>query len=63
MHYVTGDMPNGHTTLYTPTATLVLNGADLTVGHALPLTVSVGVARGFAERGETRAYFRTGLAF
>jgi outer membrane protein assembly factor BamA len=38
-------------------------GADLTVGHALPLTLSVGVARGFAERGETRAYFRTGLAF
>jgi hypothetical protein len=38
-------------------------GADLTVGHALPLTFSVGVARGFAERGETRAYFRTGLAF
>jgi hypothetical protein len=32
MHYVTGAMPNGHTTLYTPTATMVLNGADLTVG-------------------------------
>ena len=38
-------------------------GADLTLGHALPLTVSVGLARGFADRGETRAYFRAGLAF
>jgi Tol biopolymer transport system component len=38
-------------------------GADLTLGHALPLTLTVGVARGFAERGETRAYFRAGLAF
>jgi hypothetical protein len=38
-------------------------GADLNVGHALPLTFSVGVARGFAEKGETRAYFRAGLAF
>jgi ferric-dicitrate binding protein FerR (iron transport regulator) len=32
MHYVTGAMPNGHTTLYTPTATMVLNGADITIG-------------------------------
>jgi len=38
-------------------------GADLTLGHALPLTLSVGLARGFAARGETRAYFRAGLAF
>jgi outer membrane protein assembly factor BamA len=38
-------------------------GADLTVGHALPLTFTIGLARGFAEKGETRAYFRTGLAF
>jgi len=32
MHYVTGAMPKGHTTIYTPTATMVLNGTDLTVG-------------------------------
>jgi hypothetical protein len=38
-------------------------GADLTLGHALPLTFTVGVARGFADGGETRAYFRAGLAF
>jgi outer membrane protein assembly factor BamA len=38
-------------------------GADVFVGHGLPLTLSAGVARGFADRGETRAYFRAGLAF
>jgi Tol biopolymer transport system component len=38
-------------------------GADVTVGHALPLTFTAGVAHGFAERGGTRAYFRAGLAF
>ena len=32
MHYVTGAMPKDHTTIYTPTATMVLNGADITVG-------------------------------
>jgi len=32
MHYVTGAMPKGHTTIYTPTATMVLNGTDVTVG-------------------------------
>lgn len=32
MHYVTGAMPDGHTTIYTPTATLVLSGTDVTVG-------------------------------
>jgi ferric-dicitrate binding protein FerR (iron transport regulator) len=32
MHYVTGAMPKDHTTIYTPTATMVLNGADVTVG-------------------------------
>ena len=31
MHYVTGGMPKDHTTIYTPTATMVLNGADITV--------------------------------
>jgi ferric-dicitrate binding protein FerR (iron transport regulator) len=25
-------MPNGHTMLYTPTATMVLNGADISIG-------------------------------
>lgn len=44
-------------------------GADLVVGHALPLTVTAGVAHGFAHSddprtdGETQFYFRTGLAF
>lgn len=38
-------------------------GADVVVGHALPLTFSLGLARGFADKGETRAYFRAGLAF
>lgn len=38
-------------------------GSDLTVGHALPVTFSVGLARGFSEKGETRAYFRAGLSF
>jgi ferric-dicitrate binding protein FerR (iron transport regulator) len=32
LHYVTGAMPKDHTTIYTPTATMVLNGADVTVG-------------------------------
>lgn len=31
VHYVTGAMPKGHTTIYTPTATMVLNGTDVTV--------------------------------
>jgi outer membrane protein assembly factor BamA len=38
-------------------------GADVVVGHALPLTFTAGLARGFAAQGETRAYFRAGLAF
>jgi ferric-dicitrate binding protein FerR (iron transport regulator) len=32
MHYVTGAMPKGHTTIYTPTATMVLNGAEVMLG-------------------------------
>ena len=32
MHFVTGAMPKDHTTIYTPTATMVLNGADITLG-------------------------------
>lgn len=38
-------------------------GADVYLGHGLPLTGTLGVARGFDEGGETRAYFRLGLAF
>jgi outer membrane protein assembly factor BamA len=38
-------------------------GADLVVFHAVPLTVTGGVAQGFASEGETRFYFRTGLSF
>lgn len=38
-------------------------GADVYLAHALPLTATVGVARGFAERGATRGYVRLGLAF
>jgi len=32
MHYLTGAMPKDHTTIYTPTATMVLNAADVTLG-------------------------------
>ena len=32
MRYATGAMPKDHTTIYTPTATMMLNGADITVG-------------------------------
>jgi hypothetical protein len=38
-------------------------GADFVFGHALPVTLTAGVARGLAAEGETRAYFRTGLSF
>jgi hypothetical protein len=38
-------------------------GADLSLSPGLPLTATVGVARGVAEKGETQVYFRTGLAF
>jgi Tol biopolymer transport system component len=38
-------------------------GGDFVIGHYLPLTGVVGVARGLGDRGETRVYFRTGLAF
>jgi outer membrane protein assembly factor BamA len=38
-------------------------GSDLVIGQALPVTFTVGLARGFAEKGETRAYFLAGLAF
>jgi ferric-dicitrate binding protein FerR (iron transport regulator) len=32
VHYVTGAMPKDHTTIFTPTATMLLNGSDVTVG-------------------------------
>jgi Tol biopolymer transport system component len=38
-------------------------GADLYISHAVPVTTVIGVAHGFAERGETRVYFRAGLSF
>jgi len=38
-------------------------GADVQVGHGLPLTGTAGIARGLADQGETRFYFRAGLAF
>jgi len=38
-------------------------GADLHVSHALPVTFTAGVARGLAEKGETRLYFRSGVSF
>jgi Tol biopolymer transport system component len=38
-------------------------GFDTALGFAAPLTAEVTLARGFDELGETRAYFRLGLAF
>ncbi len=38
-------------------------GADVVLGHGLPLTGTLGVARGFDDDGGTRVYFRLGLSF
>jgi hypothetical protein len=38
-------------------------GADLILGHGLSITITAGLAQGFASGGDTRSYFRTGLAF
>lgn len=38
-------------------------GADFFMGHALPITASAGVAYGLDQAGDTRGYFRLGLAF
>jgi outer membrane translocation and assembly module TamA len=38
-------------------------GADLNVSHALPVTLTAGVARGLSAQGETRFYIRSGLSF
>jgi Tol biopolymer transport system component len=47
----------------TQTGAGVSVGADLFLGHQLPVTWTIGVARGFGGRGETRAFSRLGLAF
>jgi Tol biopolymer transport system component len=38
-------------------------GLDSAIGYALPLRAEVSVAHGFQEQGDTRFYFRFGLAF
>jgi hypothetical protein len=38
-------------------------GLDTALSFTLPLTAELTVARGFDERGETKVYFRFGLAF
>jgi Tol biopolymer transport system component len=38
-------------------------GLDSAIGFALPLTAEVTFARGFDEQGDTKVYFRFGLAF
>jgi hemolysin activation/secretion protein len=38
-------------------------GADLQLSHAVPVTYTLGLARGLAAQGETRVYFRSGLSF
>ena len=45
------------------TAAGVSLGLDTAVGYALPLTAELTVAHGFDELGETKLYFRMGLAF
>jgi outer membrane protein assembly factor BamA len=38
-------------------------GLDSAIGFALPLSAEVTVARGFQDQGDTKVYFRFGLAF
>jgi Tol biopolymer transport system component len=38
-------------------------GLESAIGFALPLSAELSVARGFDERGDTKVYFRFGLAF
>ena len=45
------------------TAAGVSLGLDTAVGYALPFTAELTVAHGFDELGETKLYFRMGLAF
>jgi outer membrane protein assembly factor BamA len=45
------------------TAAGVALGTDVSIGHVLPVTGVVGLARGFADGGETTVYVRLGLAY
>jgi hypothetical protein len=45
------------------TAAGVALGVDTYLSHRLPLRGMVWVARGFDELGDTRVYWRLGLAF
>ncbi len=45
------------------TAAGVSLGLDTAVGYALPFTAELTVAHGFDDLGETKLYFRMGLAF
>jgi hypothetical protein len=38
-------------------------GLDSAIGFALPLSAEVSLARGLADQGDTKVYFRFGLAF
>ncbi len=38
-------------------------GLESAVGFALPLSAELTVARGFDDQGDTKVYFRFGLAF
>lgn len=38
-------------------------GADLMIGHRVPLTVTAGIGHGLTKDGVTRGYARAGLAF
>lgn len=38
-------------------------GTDVVIGHVLPLTGVIGLARGLADGGETTVYVRLGLAY
>ena len=46
LHYVTGAMPKGHTIIYTPTATMTLNGTDVTIGVNAQGYTHLAVAEG-----------------
>jgi hypothetical protein len=45
------------------TAAGVSLGFDTAVGFAVPFTAELTAARGFDELGDTKFYFRMGLAF
>ena len=59
-----GNAWTGHFSLrQVKTAAGVALGTDAFISHALPLTATLGIARGFSAKGDTRVYFRLGLAF